>query len=203
MNQTMNVSRMGGAQDASVPVVRSLHHLSFYCRDAEETRRFYEDFLGLEFVAAIPVSVDPRGKPVDALQLLFRMAKGDFLMFYDVANDHDGGIYDSLTPWDMHIGMKVSSEAELMTWIDRVKEAGLEFVGPLDHDFIRSIYFNDPNGIILEITYQVPEHEEILDKEESRSKKVLADWTVKTAPQKQKFTNPFAIKESNVKEGDR
>ena len=27
--------------------IRNLHHAAYRCRDSEETRQFYEDFLGL------------------------------------------------------------------------------------------------------------------------------------------------------------
>jgi hypothetical protein len=35
------------------PNIANVHHVAYKCRDAEETRHFYEDILGLEFVAAI------------------------------------------------------------------------------------------------------------------------------------------------------
>ena len=30
-------------------MIKQLHHAAYRCRDAEETRQFYEGFLGLEF----------------------------------------------------------------------------------------------------------------------------------------------------------
>jgi len=37
----------------------------------------------------------------------------------------------------------------------RLKAAGCEVTDVVDHGFIRSIYFNDPNGIALEASYWV------------------------------------------------
>jgi len=38
-------------------MIRKLHHAAYRCRDSEETRRFYEDFLGLPLVNADRKSV--------------------------------------------------------------------------------------------------------------------------------------------------
>lgn len=36
-------------------MIRGFHHVAYRCRDSEETRRFYEDVLGLELAAALEV----------------------------------------------------------------------------------------------------------------------------------------------------
>jgi catechol 2,3-dioxygenase-like lactoylglutathione lyase family enzyme len=36
-------------------MVRGLHHAAYRCRDAEQTREFYEDFLGLPLVDAFEI----------------------------------------------------------------------------------------------------------------------------------------------------
>ena len=38
-------------------MLKKLHHNAYRCRDSEETRRFYEEFLGLEVVRTSPVSL--------------------------------------------------------------------------------------------------------------------------------------------------
>ena len=37
------------------PMIKGLHHNAYRCRDLEETRGFYEDFLGLRFVSAFEI----------------------------------------------------------------------------------------------------------------------------------------------------
>ena len=37
----------------NVPI-KNVHHVAFRCRDAEQTRWFYEDVLGLKLAAAMP-----------------------------------------------------------------------------------------------------------------------------------------------------
>jgi len=36
-------------------MIKGLHHNAYRCRDSEETRGFYEDFLGLRFVSAFEI----------------------------------------------------------------------------------------------------------------------------------------------------
>lgn len=169
------------------PTVQSLHQMSFRCVDAEETRKFYEDFLGLEFYAALPTRVKSGDREVEALQILFRMASGNFFSFYDVPDDPKPDIYEKVGPFESHFAMKVSSQAEWQNWTDRLTSAGIPYAGPLDHDFVRSVYFQDPNGIWLEITYQVPEHEDILDREKAQAPGAMSGWTAKTAERKSRF----------------
>jgi catechol 2,3-dioxygenase-like lactoylglutathione lyase family enzyme len=48
-------------------MIKGLHHDAYRCRDSEETRGFYEDFLGLRFVSACAIDEgrglqrEPRG----------------------------------------------------------------------------------------------------------------------------------------------
>ena len=37
-------------------MIRGLHHSAYRCRNSEETRRFYEDFLGLPLVGALQIA---------------------------------------------------------------------------------------------------------------------------------------------------
>ena len=45
--------------------------------------------------------------------------------------------------------------AQVETWKKRLEDAEVEVVGVTDHEFVKSIYFFDPNGIRLEITCEV------------------------------------------------
>ena len=47
-------------------MIKGLHHNAYRCRDSEETRGFYEDFLGLRFVSAF--EIDERKWPAQLLR---------------------------------------------------------------------------------------------------------------------------------------
>jgi len=120
------------------------------------------------------------------------MENGDFFSFYDVPDDVRPDIYQEVGPFDSHFAMKVPSEAQWDIWVDRLTKAGVEYVGPMDHDFIRSVYFKDPNGLWLEFTYQVADHEEILAREKAHSEEAMRGWIAKTGEQKAKFKKAAA-----------
>jgi catechol-2,3-dioxygenase len=56
--------------------------------------------------------------------------------------------------------------------------------GPIDHHFVHSIYFYDPNGLNLEITCRDASHDQVMETEASNAKAVIAAWTARTAAQK-------------------
>ena len=59
-------------------MIKGLHHNAYRCRDSEETRRFYEDFLGLKLVSAFEIG-DGMG-----LHTFFAMDDGSCLAFFEV-----------------------------------------------------------------------------------------------------------------------
>src|SRR5258705_13722269 len=59
-------------------MIKGLHHNAYRCRDSEETRVFYEDFLGLKLVSAFEIG-EGRG-----LHTFFQMDDGSCLAFFEV-----------------------------------------------------------------------------------------------------------------------
>lgn len=164
----------------SAPQIFSLHHSALRCIDAEETRQFYEDVLGIPLAAAC--IFDHNGiEPMDYMHLFHRMAGGDFVAFFDSPSAMDPDLFSPYTQLDMRVGFTVSSEADLAALEDRLTAAGVEFTGPIDHGYVKSIYFKDPSGLNLEFVAKSPRHEEILAEEKARATSVLADWIANDA----------------------
>ena len=63
------------AMEACMTTIQGLHHNAYRCRDSEETRVFFEDFLGLPLVSAFEID---EGR---ALHTFFQMADGSCLAF--------------------------------------------------------------------------------------------------------------------------
>ena len=59
-------------------MIKGLHHNAYRCRDSEETRGFYEDFLGLRLVSAFEID-EGRG-----LHSFFEMDDASCLAFFEV-----------------------------------------------------------------------------------------------------------------------
>jgi catechol 2,3-dioxygenase-like lactoylglutathione lyase family enzyme len=50
-----------------------------------------------------------------------------------------------------HIALHVDSLDEVLEMRDRLRSRGIQVLGPIDHGFIRSIYFEGPEGLNLEV----------------------------------------------------
>ena len=54
-----------------------------------------------------------------------------------------------------HLSFNLPDEEALIALRDRLKTAGCEVTDVVDHGFIRSVYFTDPNGIALEASWWI------------------------------------------------
>lgn len=140
------------SQSRMVPI-NGLHHFAYRCRDAEETRTFYEDLLGLPLTHVITADhVPSTGEYCPYCHIFFQMTDGAYLAFFDLG-DGAATVPDPKTPdWVNHLALEVADEDELRAAKARLEAAGVEVLGPTDHHIITSIYFFDPNGIRLELT---------------------------------------------------
>ena len=137
--------------------VLGLHHFAWRCRDAEETRHFYEDILGMPLVHLIHKDTVPStGEYCPYVHIFFRMHDGSHIAFFDLGDDV-AALPSANTPaWVNHIALRVGTLQDLQTMHARLVGHGIEVIGIVDHDqYIESIYFFDPNGFRLELTVEV------------------------------------------------
>ena len=155
-------------------MIRGLHHNAYRCRDSEETRRFYEDFLGLKLVHTLEIKETKSGRKTETLHTFYRLDDGSCLAFFEAPDmpfefkkQHD---------YDLHIALEVD-EKTLHAMFAKGKVAGVETRGISDHGFIHSIYFRDPNGYVIELTTKLPGHDRAMDPTTNGAKEKLARWT--------------------------
>jgi catechol 2,3-dioxygenase-like lactoylglutathione lyase family enzyme len=132
--------------------IKGLHHSAYRCRDSEETRRFYEDFLGLPLVEALPIGTTKTGRDASVLHTFFAMADGSCLAFFEAPDEPFE--FKAQRDFDLHIALAVDDE-QLHRMFDRGRAEGIETRGISDHGFCRSIYFRDPNGYVVELAAPV------------------------------------------------
>ncbi|MDZ7671068.1 MAG: VOC family protein [Gammaproteobacteria bacterium] len=140
--------------EAVTPTIKGLHHSAYRCSDSEQTRRFYEDFLGLPLVEALPIQTTQTGRGANVLHTFFAMADGSCLAFFE-APDEPFEFKDQ-QDFDLHIALAVDEET-LESMFEQGKSAGIETRGISDHGFCRSIYFRDPDGYVVELAAPVGE----------------------------------------------
>ena len=167
---------------ATFPVpVRGLHHFAWRCRDSEETRRFYEDLLGLPLVHVIKSDhVPSTGEYCPYVHIFFQMRDGSYIAFFDLGDDTAALPSPNTPAWVNHIALRVDSLDELKAAKARLEAAGVEVLGLTDHHIIESIYFFDPNGIRLELTTPIATKAE-MDAHALRARAELDAWTVRKA----------------------
>lgn len=134
---------------------RRLNHTVYITRDTAATVAFYRDVLGMRLVSyAVADRVPSTGDEVHFLHTFFEIGDGSMVAFFEIEGLPEEE--ESVVPrWARHLAMSVDSEEELLSAMHRLKEHDVEVLGPVDHEGIwSSIYFFDPNGVRLELTYQ-------------------------------------------------
>ena len=167
---------------ASLPApapIHQLHHYAYRARDAEETRQFYEDILGLPLYHIIQSDYVPStGEYCPYTHFFFRLQDGSFIAFFDLGDDEAALPSPNTPKWVNHISFRVDSIAALEAMKARLEAHGVEVLGITDHHIFHSIYFFDPNGIRLELTAQLADEFQML--QESRTAHArLAEWTAR------------------------
>jgi catechol 2,3-dioxygenase-like lactoylglutathione lyase family enzyme len=155
-------------------MIRGLHHNACRCRDSEQTREFYEGFLGLPLAGTLEIGETKSGRRTETLHTFYRLGDGSYLAFFEAPDmpfefkaQHD---------FDLHIALEVDA-ATLQDMLARGKAAGIETRGVSDHGFIHSIYFRDPNGYVIELTARTPAHDRMMDPALNGAREKLDRWT--------------------------
>ena len=155
-------------------MIRGLHHNAYRCRDSEQTRRFYEEFLGLPLAGTLQIKETKSGRKTETLHTFYGMGDGSYLAFFEAPDmpfefkvQHD---------YDLHIALEVDAQT-LHDMLAKGKAAGIETRGVSDHGFIHSIYFRDPNGYVIELTAKQPGHDAAMDPSRNGAREKLDRWT--------------------------
>ena len=154
-------------------MIKKLHHAAYRCRDSEETRRFYEDFLGLLLANTLEITESMTARKTQTLHTFYELGDGSCLAFFeapdmpfDFKRQHD---------FDLHIALEVDEPA-LDAMLARGKARGIETRGISDHGFVRSIYFRDPNGYVIELAAKKPAHAQAMNPTINEARAKLDRW---------------------------
>ncbi len=155
-------------------MIRKLHHAAYRCRNSEETRKFYEGFLGLPLVGTLEIRETKTGRATDVLHTFYRLDAGSHLAFFEARDmpfefkqQHD---------YDLHIALEVGTD-DLQMMLEKGKAAGIGTRGVSDHGFIHSIYVRDPNGYVVELCAKAPGHDAAMDPARTRAREILDRWS--------------------------
>ena len=129
--------------------IKKLHHSAYRCRDTNETRSFYVDFLGLKLTKVFVISSTKTNRKTNVLHSFYSLKDGSAIAFFEDPNTFFDFKYQK--DFDLHIAFEVTFK-DLNFYMDKAKKIGIETRGISDHGFIKSAYFRDPNGYVIELT---------------------------------------------------
>jgi len=161
------------------PPIHQLHHYAYRAKDAEETRHFYEDILGLPLYHIIQSDhVPSTGEYCPYTHFFFRLQDGSFIAFFDLGDDEAAQPSPNTPLWVNHISFRVDSQQALLDMKARLEANGVEVLGVTDHHIFHSIYFFDPNGVRLELTAQLADEFQMLQESKTAHAR-LGEWTAR------------------------
>ena len=133
------------------------HHVAYACRDLAATAAFYE-------VVGFPlVHTEVSGSPENFLRhVFFDTGDGSSLAFFDVHGVGEAADWKSdistgngLPVWVNHVAFRSTVEHQQEVRA-RMDAAGYKPLMELDHDWCHSLYYVDPNGIMIEFCRDTP-----------------------------------------------
>jgi catechol 2,3-dioxygenase-like lactoylglutathione lyase family enzyme len=139
--------------DGEFPRWRGINHLALVTTDMDATVRFYHGVLGSRLVAHLGNQ--------HFRHYFFEIGAGNTVAFFEYQGvdlepfAKPAGIPDSRAVQFDHVSFNLADEQALLNLRARLKAAGSEVTDVIDHGFVRSIYFTDPNGIALEASWWV------------------------------------------------
>ncbi len=172
----------------------NFHHVAYRCRDAQETRAFYEGVLGMPLSIALDFTeISGTDTKLEYMHLFFQLEDGNFIAFFDAPDTVRPDHFKKQSGFNRHVAFETKSMAALDDYLARLKQHGIDYWGPLDHGFVRSIYFYDPNGINLEITCRTGDYDSILLHEAQKKEQALTEWTARTRARKAERLGQSAV----------
>src|SRR5882724_750117 len=168
-----------GAGISSNALPLRLHHNAYVCADQERTRRFYEDVIGLPLLATwIEEAEFPEfpGRRLSFRHTFFGIGDGGALAFFNFADAEASATYKSQKqPLFVHIALAVTDAAQ-QEIKQRLCGASLP-VREVDHGYCKSIYVQDPDGLLVEFTADAPDADKIGAQQRATAHETLQRWT--------------------------
>src|SRR5258708_20370718 len=123
--------------------VGGVHHLALISKDADETIKFYQEFLGFPLVELVE-NRDYKGSN----HFFFDIGNNNLLGFFDFPG-HEHPAWMETIGGVQHLAIPVSP-AQFDAAKNKLDEASVDYLGP-DRGVEESMYFRHPNGVGLEL----------------------------------------------------
>lgn len=139
-------------------IATGIHHLALSTKDMKKQIQFFSEVCGMELVGLFWMH-GAHG----AFHCFLRLNDQCMMSFVqspDVAGkepvegvSYAHSLIGSAAPGGFqHVAFNVGTQAELLAMRDRIRKAGYQVLGTMDHGISKSIYLNAPENIIMEFT---------------------------------------------------
>lgn len=160
-----------GVEIAPTMRLQGIHHITLIASDIERTARFYTDLLGRRLVKRTVNFDDPAAPHYYHGDRFGR--PGTLITYFGYPRRSLGRMGVGVAH---HYAFLVETDDEQREWRDRLRAAGVTTTDVIDRKYFRSIYFNDPDGVILEIATRGPGFLVDEDLDSLGSRLILPDW---------------------------
>jgi catechol 2,3-dioxygenase-like lactoylglutathione lyase family enzyme len=134
---------------------KGFSHIGLSTLDLDKTRNFYENILGFKPVRCDTIKIKEGGQ---IRHIFFDTGRDQLIAFMEARNipgvpvEYDAGINRGLgVPSAFyHFAFEAGTEAGLEEKRKELLAKGVEVSEVVDHDWAKSIYFKDPNGMQME-----------------------------------------------------
>ena len=125
---------------------RGVNHPAIIGQDRDETVKFYTEVLGMRLVLDQPNLDEPRMQ-----HLFFDAGNGGFIAYF-VINEGTDLELPKAQDGIGHMGhVALNLVGTIEDAMENLNSHGVKFMGPIDRCYERSVYFKDPNGVLVEI----------------------------------------------------
>ena len=175
--------------------VKRIHHVAYRCKDALETVKWYEKYMGMTYQLAFAENKVPSTQEPDPYMHVFLdCGNGNGLAFFELPTKPEMGRDENTPPWVQHIAFEVESMDELLAAKARLEADGIEVIGPVDHTLFESIYFFEPNGHRMELSVNTP-IDGVMDRLDEVKWPMLEEWAkTKRAPDHARWMHDGSLK---------
>src|SRR6266403_1298873 len=155
--------------------VRHLHHHAYACWDSEETRRFYEDILGIPLVATVVLEDPLRDDGSRYCHTFFEMADGNVLAFSEHTSLFHPKHFSARSGFRRRVALEVQGDAVVRQFKCKLDAAGVANMLE-DRGESLSLRFDDPNGLTLEFIANIPSSSEYVRISRALARSNLQQW---------------------------